>query len=207
MAYKITDKCQGCQACVRPCPTQAISGKRHEIHLIDPQRCIECGTCGRVCPYEAVLTPSGAVAQVSRRWTGPSRSLIRKPACPAACASPFARSAAWRLNLIVQTPPRAAIPILPNPMPALPVGSVPISARWKRSACSPIKRVKQGTISRLDLRWAFSPFLPPLSGKLRESPKKWFVIKLNIYYNSHITTRVEYCFTQNPSIRIDKRSH
>jgi Na+-translocating ferredoxin:NAD+ oxidoreductase subunit B len=57
MAYRITENCRGCQACVRPCPTQAISGERHQVHQIDPQRCIECGTCGRVCPYEAVLTP------------------------------------------------------------------------------------------------------------------------------------------------------
>ena len=63
MAYQITEKCRGCQACVRPCTTQAISGERHEVHRIDPQRCIECGTCGRVCPYEAVLTPEGKVAQ------------------------------------------------------------------------------------------------------------------------------------------------
>ena len=62
MAHKITDQCRGCQACVRPCPTQAISGERHEIHLIDPRRCIECGTCGRVCPYAAIMTPSGEIA-------------------------------------------------------------------------------------------------------------------------------------------------
>jgi Na+-translocating ferredoxin:NAD+ oxidoreductase subunit B len=73
MAYEITDKCRGCQACVRPCPTQAISGERHEIHHIDPRRCIECGTCGRVCPYEAVQTPDGMLAQRIKKidWPKP----------------------------------------------------------------------------------------------------------------------------------------
>jgi Na+-translocating ferredoxin:NAD+ oxidoreductase subunit B len=73
MAYRITENCRGCQACVRPCPTQAISGERHQVHQIDPQRCIECGTCGRVCPYDAVLTPQGELAQRVKKidWAKP----------------------------------------------------------------------------------------------------------------------------------------
>jgi ferredoxin len=73
MAYLITEACTGCQACVRYCPTDAISGERHEIHIIDPQRCIDCGTCGRVCPYNAVKTPAGEVANRVKRseWLKP----------------------------------------------------------------------------------------------------------------------------------------
>jgi len=67
MAYTITEACKGCQACVRSCPTEAISGERHEIHSIDPQRCIECGTCGRICPYNAIHTPTGEIAERIRR--------------------------------------------------------------------------------------------------------------------------------------------
>lgn len=80
MAYQIIDVCRGCQACVRPCPTQAISGERHEIHLIDPHRCIECGTCGRVCPYEAVQTPDGVVAQRVKKSDWP-KPVIDLKAC------------------------------------------------------------------------------------------------------------------------------
>lgn len=73
MAYRITAACQGCQACVRSCPTQAISGERHAVHTIDPNRCIECGTCGRVCPYQAVEQPDGSPAQRVKRadWDKP----------------------------------------------------------------------------------------------------------------------------------------
>ena len=94
MAYKITENCRGCQACVRPCPTQAISGERHQVHHIDPQRCIECGTCGRVCPYDAVLTPTGMVAQRVKKMDWPKPVIDRKTCvscglcitiCPVSC--------------------------------------------------------------------------------------------------------------------------
>ncbi|QRN84597.1 4Fe-4S binding protein (plasmid) [Chloroflexota bacterium] len=74
MAYSINQDCQGCQACVRNCPTQAISGVRREVHEIDSQKCIDCGTCGRVCPYNAVNEPSGTIAQRVKRadWYRPT---------------------------------------------------------------------------------------------------------------------------------------
>jgi formate hydrogenlyase subunit 6/NADH:ubiquinone oxidoreductase subunit I len=73
MTYTINQDCKGCQACVRNCPTQAISGERHEVHEIDPARCIECGTCGRVCPYHAVVQPDAELAERMKRaeWLRP----------------------------------------------------------------------------------------------------------------------------------------
>lgn len=94
MAYKITDNCRGCRACVRPCPTQAISGERHEVHFIDPQRCIECGTCGRICPYEAILNPQGSLAQRVKKMNWPKPVIDLKTCvscglcvtiCPVSC--------------------------------------------------------------------------------------------------------------------------
>ena len=80
MAYTITTDCQGCRACVRSCPTEAITGERHEVHVIHPERCIECGTCGRVCPYAAVETPAGETSVRVRRseWLSP---VIHQRAC------------------------------------------------------------------------------------------------------------------------------
>ena len=73
MSYTINQDCQGCQACVRNCPTGAISGDRHEVHLIDAGKCIDCGTCGRVCPYQAVVQPDGGLAARLKRseWLRP----------------------------------------------------------------------------------------------------------------------------------------
>ncbi|HCU58071.1 MAG TPA: ferredoxin [Anaerolineaceae bacterium] len=90
MAYRITLTCQGCQACVRICPTQAINGERYTILTIEPERCIECGTCGRVCPYDAVEEPDGSPAQRVKRadWEKPvidPQSCISCGLCIATC--------------------------------------------------------------------------------------------------------------------------
>jgi Na+-translocating ferredoxin:NAD+ oxidoreductase subunit B len=96
MSFSITIDCKGCQACVRNCPTQAISGERHEVHRIDPARCIECGTCGRVCPYSAVAKPDGTIAERLKRSDWDRPVIDRKTCvscglcitiCPVSCLS------------------------------------------------------------------------------------------------------------------------
>jgi NADH:ubiquinone oxidoreductase subunit F (NADH-binding)/(2Fe-2S) ferredoxin len=48
-------KCTGCGACVRPCPTVAITGAKKGPHVIEQAKCIQCGTCLDACKYDAVL--------------------------------------------------------------------------------------------------------------------------------------------------------
>ena len=55
MSFAITDECTGCTACVRRCPTEAITGERNELHVIDPDKCVDCGACGVVCADEAIV--------------------------------------------------------------------------------------------------------------------------------------------------------
>ena len=51
MAYKISDECIGCGACMEGCPVQAISeGTRY---VIDESACIDCGACAANCPVGA----------------------------------------------------------------------------------------------------------------------------------------------------------
>lgn len=61
MPYAITTECTGCRACKTICPSNAVSGKRKERHIIDPENCIGCGACGRVCPVSAVEDDFGMI--------------------------------------------------------------------------------------------------------------------------------------------------
>ncbi|MGI6370278.1 MAG: NADH-quinone oxidoreductase subunit NuoF [Candidatus Kapaibacterium sp.] len=48
------DKCTGCHACVRKCPTNAIHGTPKGTHYILEHDCIGCGTCFSVCKFDAI---------------------------------------------------------------------------------------------------------------------------------------------------------
>jgi NADH:ubiquinone oxidoreductase subunit F (NADH-binding)/(2Fe-2S) ferredoxin/Pyruvate/2-oxoacid:ferredoxin oxidoreductase delta subunit len=59
--YILPDKCQGCGICLRDCPTEAITGGKRMVHVIDQEKCVKCGTCLDVCPprFGAVVKVSG----------------------------------------------------------------------------------------------------------------------------------------------------
>ncbi len=73
MSYTITAVCNGCQACVKLCPVDAISGEKKAVHTIDGSVCIECGACGRICPQNAVLDQIGNPCTMVKRsqWAKP----------------------------------------------------------------------------------------------------------------------------------------
>jgi len=49
------NECTGCMACVKVCPSQAISGERKHPHTLDEGKCIKCGACFDVCRFDAVF--------------------------------------------------------------------------------------------------------------------------------------------------------
>ncbi len=51
----LADKCIGCMACARKCPTGAIEGERRDVHRIIPDLCIKCGVCLETCKFDAVF--------------------------------------------------------------------------------------------------------------------------------------------------------
>jgi len=50
----LEDKCTGCTACARKCPTAAISGEIKKPHSIDPEKCTKCGNCAITCKFGAI---------------------------------------------------------------------------------------------------------------------------------------------------------
>ena len=73
MAYRITNKCNGCGACSRFCPVDAITGNKKSLHVIVADRCIKCGACGRICPEAAVNDPFSIPCAMIKRsmWDKP----------------------------------------------------------------------------------------------------------------------------------------
>lgn len=95
MPFKITEKCIGCGACARVCPTQAISGEKKAQHVIDGSLCIECGVCGRTCPTAgSILNAKGKECERVKRTEWPKPAVVAKlcsscqlcvDACPFGC--------------------------------------------------------------------------------------------------------------------------
>jgi len=60
MAYKITDECIACGACLPGCKNEAIS-EGETIYIIDPNKCTECrgwfesSKCAEVCPVDCCV--------------------------------------------------------------------------------------------------------------------------------------------------------
>ncbi|MGE5678445.1 MAG: NADH-ubiquinone oxidoreductase-F iron-sulfur binding region domain-containing protein, partial [Pseudomonadota bacterium] len=50
----LEDKCTGCTACARKCPTKAITGEVKKVHKIEQEKCIKCGNCAITCKFGAI---------------------------------------------------------------------------------------------------------------------------------------------------------
>jgi len=53
--FEISEDCTGCKACIKPCPTNAITGEKKQVHVIHQDDCISCGVCRDVCRFNSVV--------------------------------------------------------------------------------------------------------------------------------------------------------
>jgi NADP-reducing hydrogenase subunit HndC len=51
----LPEKCRGCTACAKACPTGAISGAVREPHAVDRDKCVKCGACLETCRFGAIV--------------------------------------------------------------------------------------------------------------------------------------------------------
>lgn len=54
MAYRITEECIACSACLPECPELCIA-EGDPIYIIDGDRCSDCASCAGVCPTAACV--------------------------------------------------------------------------------------------------------------------------------------------------------
>jgi NADH:ubiquinone oxidoreductase subunit F (NADH-binding)/(2Fe-2S) ferredoxin/Pyruvate/2-oxoacid:ferredoxin oxidoreductase delta subunit len=55
LTYSINEEmCKACGACLRACPSGAITGAKKVPHKIDQSKCIKCGSCFEVCKFNSV---------------------------------------------------------------------------------------------------------------------------------------------------------
>jgi NADH-quinone oxidoreductase subunit F len=48
------EKCNGCGACRKACPHDAVIGEKDQPHAIDQENCTKCGICRDTCRFDAV---------------------------------------------------------------------------------------------------------------------------------------------------------
>jgi NAD-dependent dihydropyrimidine dehydrogenase PreA subunit len=51
----LPDQCIGCTACIKACPTNAITGEKRLAHVINHDKCIRCGACFEKCKFNAII--------------------------------------------------------------------------------------------------------------------------------------------------------
>ena len=64
LSYAVdADKCKGCGACRRNCPSSAIMGDIRKPHAVNAYKCTCCGYCLTKCKFDAIHGPVGVLCE------------------------------------------------------------------------------------------------------------------------------------------------
>jgi NADH:ubiquinone oxidoreductase subunit F (NADH-binding)/(2Fe-2S) ferredoxin/Pyruvate/2-oxoacid:ferredoxin oxidoreductase delta subunit len=59
--YIDEEKCKGCGACIRACPSNAVTGEKKKPHKIDQDLCVHCRSCWDSCKFHSIkILPAAA---------------------------------------------------------------------------------------------------------------------------------------------------
>ena len=50
-------RCDGCELCIRACPSNALGMRNGKAYVSNPQACEYSGLCEAVCPAQAISRP------------------------------------------------------------------------------------------------------------------------------------------------------
>jgi len=53
----VTERCTGCERCVRVCPVGALEQVDGKAALVHAVRCTYCALCEDICPEDAIALP------------------------------------------------------------------------------------------------------------------------------------------------------
>ncbi|MGL4447217.1 iron hydrogenase large subunit HydA [Shewanella sp.] len=70
------DKCKGCDACKKFCPTDAIMGASGAAHEIDQEKCLSCGQCMVNCPFSAIEDTHSALETVIKKLADSNTTVV-----------------------------------------------------------------------------------------------------------------------------------
>ncbi|MEW6213853.1 MAG: NADH-quinone oxidoreductase subunit NuoF [Nitrospirota bacterium] len=63
--YIVEKLCKGCMACLRACPSKAITGEKKKPHKINQELCVHCRSCYDACKFKSIKILPGAARHYS----------------------------------------------------------------------------------------------------------------------------------------------
>ncbi len=71
IAKIVAADCTGCTRCFKRCPTDAIVGAAHQLHVVFAEACTGCGLCVEACPTNGIVLKPIAVTPQTWYWQKP----------------------------------------------------------------------------------------------------------------------------------------